>query len=357
MRHQLLPTGRLSYFPSARYLGDNRFRTLDGAEHTVTVRRRVVDATYLLDRGAVDERRRRSPLPTGSTWSPRTTCRGGRPTSSTTRSSAAARPGWTAACGCCATASRRAIALGHAARLLAAQPRQHPAGAAVPQSASRSVSTRMVAIPEADLAGRPLHPAGGRPEPAAPRPDGVAVDVPLRHRVARRARAVAPHHRCGQDGPHRPRGTRIEMVLRDRARFRLPAPSLYVDCTTPGLPASTVGAGVRRRPDHPAECAGMPAGVQRGVHRPRRGDLRRPAHDVAPATPFANRFRIPTRRIDWLRILLSDNRAQIRWVQDPELMDWLKSSRLNVAARSVPAVPGDKPRVREKAIGALDGAL
>ncbi len=29
MRHQLLPTGRLSYFPSSHYLGDNRFRTLD----------------------------------------------------------------------------------------------------------------------------------------------------------------------------------------------------------------------------------------------------------------------------------------------------------------------------------------
>ncbi|MCK5754630.1 MAG: NAD(P)/FAD-dependent oxidoreductase, partial [Mycobacterium sp.] len=48
MRHRLLPTGRLSYFPMARYLGDNTFRTLGGETHTVTVRRRVVDATYLL---------------------------------------------------------------------------------------------------------------------------------------------------------------------------------------------------------------------------------------------------------------------------------------------------------------------
>ena len=44
MRHQLLPTGRLSYFPSSHYLGDNTFRTLDGTEHTVTVRRRGVGA-------------------------------------------------------------------------------------------------------------------------------------------------------------------------------------------------------------------------------------------------------------------------------------------------------------------------
>ena len=48
MRHQMLPTGRLTYLPMTRYLGENRVRTLDGAEQTVTVRRRVVDASYLL---------------------------------------------------------------------------------------------------------------------------------------------------------------------------------------------------------------------------------------------------------------------------------------------------------------------
>jgi hypothetical protein len=47
MRHHLEPTGRLTYLPMTRYLGDHRLRTLDGAEHTVDVRRRLVDATYL----------------------------------------------------------------------------------------------------------------------------------------------------------------------------------------------------------------------------------------------------------------------------------------------------------------------
>jgi hypothetical protein len=48
MRHTMLPTGRLSYYPMSRYLGVNTFRTLDGERHEVTVGRRVVDATYLL---------------------------------------------------------------------------------------------------------------------------------------------------------------------------------------------------------------------------------------------------------------------------------------------------------------------
>src|ERR1700712_2133394 len=48
LRQQMLPTGRLTYHPMSRYLGDNVFRTLGGDEYAVTVRRRVVDATYLL---------------------------------------------------------------------------------------------------------------------------------------------------------------------------------------------------------------------------------------------------------------------------------------------------------------------
>lgn len=47
MRHQLLPTGRVSYFPMSEYLGDNRFQTLGGEVVDVTVRRRVVDTTHV----------------------------------------------------------------------------------------------------------------------------------------------------------------------------------------------------------------------------------------------------------------------------------------------------------------------
>lgn len=47
MRREWLPSGRVSYFPMTEYLGDGRFRTLAGADHTVRVTRRVVDATYM----------------------------------------------------------------------------------------------------------------------------------------------------------------------------------------------------------------------------------------------------------------------------------------------------------------------
>lgn len=47
MRQQLLPTGRVSYFPMSEYLGAGRFATLAGDDYTVNVARRVVDATYM----------------------------------------------------------------------------------------------------------------------------------------------------------------------------------------------------------------------------------------------------------------------------------------------------------------------
>jgi len=48
MRHQLLPTGRVRWYPMCDYAGAQRFVSrLSGDEYTVTVRRAVVDATYL----------------------------------------------------------------------------------------------------------------------------------------------------------------------------------------------------------------------------------------------------------------------------------------------------------------------
>lgn len=48
MRHRLLASGRVRFFPMCDYLGDRRFRSrLTGQVTDVRVRRRVVDATYM----------------------------------------------------------------------------------------------------------------------------------------------------------------------------------------------------------------------------------------------------------------------------------------------------------------------
>jgi hypothetical protein len=51
MRHRLIGSDRVRFFPMCDYLGDRRFRSLLNGEVTdVTVRRRVVDATYMTTR-------------------------------------------------------------------------------------------------------------------------------------------------------------------------------------------------------------------------------------------------------------------------------------------------------------------
>lgn len=51
MRHRFLASGRVRFFPMCDYLGDQRFRSRVTGEVTeVTVRRRVVDATYMASR-------------------------------------------------------------------------------------------------------------------------------------------------------------------------------------------------------------------------------------------------------------------------------------------------------------------
>ncbi|MCV7409156.1 hypothetical protein AWC05_01140 [Mycobacterium florentinum] len=47
MRQRLVPTERVRYFPMSEYRGAGRFVTLAGAEYTVDVARRIVDATYM----------------------------------------------------------------------------------------------------------------------------------------------------------------------------------------------------------------------------------------------------------------------------------------------------------------------
>ncbi|HUP73897.1 MAG TPA: NAD(P)-binding protein [Acidimicrobiales bacterium] len=51
MRHRFLASGRVRFFPMCEYLGDRRFRSrVSGQTTDVTVRRRVVDATYMSSR-------------------------------------------------------------------------------------------------------------------------------------------------------------------------------------------------------------------------------------------------------------------------------------------------------------------
>lgn len=350
MRHQLLPTGRLSYFPSSHYLGDNRFRTLDGAEHTVAVRRRVVDATYLL---TVVQSMRSAPFSVDDGVDVVT------PNDLPRR--AAGREHFTivgsgkTGMDCCLWLMRSGVG---PERLRWIMPRDSwllnrahiQPGERFVKTMRESIASRMAAIAEAtsidDLFLR-LEADGTvfRLDPSR---------TPTMYHCAIVSAGELEQLRLIQDvvrQGHLERAEHDRIVLRD-GELEVPTPSLYVDCTTQGLPrppSVPVFDGDRITLQSVRGCqqvfsSAFIAHVEAGyADDAARNDLCAPIpHPDAP--------------VDWLRILLSDNEAQVRWLKDPELMDWLKACRLNVLRDLFPDFT-DKPRVRDRAFGALTSAL
>src|SRR5581483_1567147 len=128
--------------------------------------------------------------------------------------------------------------------------------------------------------------------------------------------------------------------------------SLYVDCTTVGLP----------RPPSVAVFDGDQITLQsvRGCQQVFSSALIAHVEASYPDDDTRNALCQPVPHpdapIDWLRIAISDNQALARWLRDPELSQWLESARLNILRGLFAQLP-DKPRVREKAAGAIAAKL
>jgi hypothetical protein len=99
MRQDLLPTGRVSYFPMSEYLSEGRFRTLAGEDYRVEVKRPISPSSWR----RCGRHRTRSPM-TSPAYRP-TVCPNSRRTTGMS-SSARARHPWIPAFGYCAMAFR-----------------------------------------------------------------------------------------------------------------------------------------------------------------------------------------------------------------------------------------------------------
>ncbi len=58
--------------------------------------------------------------------------------------------------------------------------------------------------------------------------------------------------------------------------------------------------------------------------------------------------------MDWLSMMLTYNENQLRWFDEPEMMAWLDTARLNTLSHATASV---SPRAREKIIGVLRSQL
>ncbi|MGP4054387.1 NAD(P)/FAD-dependent oxidoreductase [Mycobacterium sp. 4D054] len=351
MRNHMLPTGRLTYFPMARYLGDNTFRTLDGEQRRVTVRRRTVDATYLL---TVVQSMRAAPFSAADGID--VAAPNDLPRRAPAHEHFTIVGGGKTGMDCCLWLLRNGVP---PEQVRWVRPRESwllnraniQPGPRFVKALRDSVAVRMQVIADAgsldDLfAGLEDARILLRLDPAiTPTMYHCAI---VSERELEHLRLIGDVVRLGH----------IDHVDHDHIRLRegtvtVPAPSLYVDCTTQGLP----------RPPSVPVFDGDHITLQSVRSCQQVFSSAFIAHVEAAYPDDATRNELcvpvphPDAPIDWLRHTLADNAAQLRWLHDQDLMEWLKSARLNAARDLFPVFPPGKERVRDKALGALAVAL
>ena len=139
-------------------------------------------------------------------------------------------------------------------------------------------------------------------------------------------------------------------VMLDRGTLDVDGSALYIDCTADGLgrrEPTTVFSGDHIslqtvRTCQPAFSAAVIAHVEATYP------------DDATRNAFCNPVPYPHEPTDWLRMMLTFNRNQLRWFSDPDMMAWVDAARLNVLHHVTAAV---SERAREKIISVLGSQL
>ncbi len=347
MQQQLMPTGRVSYFPMSEYLGDGRIRTLGGDDIQVTARRRVVDTTFV---GVTVPSMRPPPYAVA----PGVDCI---PPNDLPRCTSRDRyvivgAGKTAM-DTCLWLLRHGIG---PERLTWIKPRDawllnraniQPG----PQFAKRvladvSAQLKSVELAESvdDLFAR-LADAGSL----------LRIDEsidPQMYRCAIVSQAELEQLRRIDDVVRLGHVKEIEpgRVVLDGGSLQIAGSALYIDCTAVGLgrrEVTTVFAADRItlqtvRTCQPVFSAALIAHVEAAYAD---DDIKN-----SLCRPIPN----PEVPLDWLRMMLTYNGNQLRWFDEPEMMAWLDAARLNILSHATAAV---SPRAREKIIGVLRSQL
>jgi hypothetical protein len=350
MQQQLLPTGRVAYYPMSEYHGDCRFSTLGGQTYTVTARRAVVDATYM---GTVVPSMRPpeyavaeaiacippNALPIRARGFDRYVIVGAGKTGIDTCL-------WLLGHG--VAPDRLTWIVPRDAWLLdRAQLQPGPTFAGNSQGA---IGARIEASRDAtsvdDLFAR-LEAAGNllRLDPMV---------RPTMYRCATVTVAELDQLRRIADVARLGHVTQIEpgKILLEFGEIHTGPSTLHIDCTADGAvrgPATAVFDTDRITLQSVRGCQQVfSAAMIAHVGATRDDDAVK--NDLCTPVPH------PDSDLDWLRLAIADNRNQMRWLDDPELSAWLAVSRLDVVGQLNPPMP-DNPRVREKVRGLIGLAV
>ncbi|RAU93175.1 NAD(P)/FAD-dependent oxidoreductase [Mycobacterium colombiense] len=344
MRREWLPTGRVSYFPMSEYRGKGRFRTLAGADYTVDVTRRVVDATYM--RVTVPAMRRPPyPVADGVACVPPNDL----PRLGGYERYVVVGAGKTGIDTCL-------WLLGHGVepdRLTWIMPRDSwlldretmQPGSLFADKLKASFTAQLRAINDAasarDLFAR-LEDAGVllRIDPAI---------RPTMYRCATVTRLELEQLRRITDVVRLGHLLRIDAgrLTLDGGTVAVSGDELYIDCTADGA---------EKRPATPIFDTGSITlqsvrGCQQIFSAALIAHVEAAYRDDAVKNDLCVPLPHPDTDLDWLRLARADYTNQLRWFDDPELMSWLSAARLDLFGHLIghllPSASA-KPRVRER---------
>jgi hypothetical protein len=346
MQRQLLPTGRVSYLPMSEYLGDGRIGTAGGDDIEV-VAQRIVDATYV---GVTVPSMRPPPYDVA----PEVDCipPNDLPNSDSRDSYVIVGAGKTAMDTCLwlmhhGVAPERLTWIKPRDAWLLDRANVQP-GRQFAKKVLADVSAQLKSVRQAesvhDLFAK-LSEAGSL----------LRIDDSVEPEMYRCA--IVSH-------PELEQLRRIENVVRmghvtaiepgrlalDGGTLATAESALYIDCTAVGLGrggTTEVFAGDRItlqtvRTCQPVFSAALIAYVEAAYADDENKN--------ALCGPIPN----PEVPLDWLRMMLTYNGNQLRWFDEPGVMAWLDSARLNILSHATAAV---SPRAREKIIGVLRSQL
>ena len=346
MRQHLLPTGRVTYLPMSKYLGDGRVRTLGGEEIAVSARRVVRSHVEIV----VPSMR-----PPPYSVAPGVDCVPPNDLSRIreTRDRYVIVGAGKTAMDACLWVLRHGVT---AQRLTWIKPRDSwllDRAAIQPgrQFAKRTLadfSSQLASVQEAeslpDLFGR-LEAKG-----CLMRIDS-SVD-PTMYRCAILSQAELETLREINDVVRMGHLQAIEpgRVTLDDGTLDIDASALYIDCSADGFgrrePTSVFGAEhislQTVRTCQPAFSAAVIAHVEATY----------PDDDTK--NRFCSPVPYPQEPADWLRMMLTFNRNQLQWFSDPDMMAWVDTARLNVLHH---VTAGVSERAREKIISVLSSQL
>ena len=351
MHQDLLPSGRVSYFPMSEYLGEGRFRTLGGLHYGVSVRRRVVDATYLTT--VVPSMRPPSYQVEGVDC----VAPNDLPIAARDRDRYVIIGAGKTGIDACLWLLRNGISPD---RLTWIMPRDSwlldrasiQPGPEFLERFRANFTTRLAAIDAADCAEDLFArlEAGG---------NLLRLDSSVRPTMYRCATVSQAELTELRRIDNIVRMGRVESInpgsvqLAD-GTLAVNGPTLYIDCSADGLerrPVRTVFDGELLTLQSLRGCqqvfsAALIAHVEAAYHD---DEL---ANDLCMPVPH------PNTDLDWATMTIAEHRNQIRWLGDPELMDWLCAARLDLM-RSIfaPLVQIAEPRTRDKLIGVVQTAL